>query len=231
MNDKILTVVTINKDNKDGLEKTILSVISQTKFDEINYIVIDGGSTDGSVDVIKQYADHIDYWVSEPDGGIYNAMNKGLKEAKGEYVLMLNSGDYLVSETTIEQVLKYLDGSIIIYGDITLFKKNKAMVSYINAEYVTENTYSFKDRKIDDAFFKVASLPHQATFIRTDYHKAHPYNENFRSISDGLFFKEAILKNKVTHKYIPVNVSCFELGGMSSTELAKKEQDNYFFKY
>lgn len=227
----MIDIVTINKDNKDGLEKTILSVISQTKFDEINYIVIDGGSTDGSVDVIKQYADGIDYWVSEKDKGIFNAMNKGLKQANGEYVLMLNSGDYLASADVIEQVLKYLDGITIIFGDITLFKKNKAMVNYINAEYVTENTYSFKDRKIDNAFFKVASLPHQATFIRTDYHKAHPYNENFRSISDGLFFKEAILKNKVTHKHIPVNVACFELGGISSTELAKKEQDDYFFKY
>lgn len=227
----MISIVTINLNNKKGLERTIKSVLAQTCFDEIQYIVIDGGSTDGSVDVIKQYADGIDYWISEKDKGIFNAMNKGLKQANGEYVLMLNSGDYLASADVIEQVLKYLDGITIIYGDITLFKKNKAMVNYINAEYVTEKTYSFKGRKIDNAFFKVASLPHQATFIRTDYHKAHPYNENFRSISDGLFFKEAILKNKVTHKHIPVNVSCFELGGMSSTELAKKEQDDYFFKY
>ena len=85
-----LSIITINYNNCDGLRKTIESVIAQTTRD-FEYIVIDGGSTDGSVDVIKEYADYIDYWVSEPDKGIYNAMNKGTRAAHGDFLLFLNS--------------------------------------------------------------------------------------------------------------------------------------------
>ena len=87
-----LSVITINFNNRDGLRKTIESVVNQT-YNDFEYIIIDGGSTDGSVDVIKEYADRIDYWVSEPDKGIYNAMNKGIDVAKGEYCIFMNSGD------------------------------------------------------------------------------------------------------------------------------------------
>jgi glycosyltransferase involved in cell wall biosynthesis len=87
-----LSVITINYNNAIGLRKTIESVVNQT-FRDYEYIIIDGGSTDGSVDVIKEYADKIDYWVSEPDKGIYNAMNKGVAAAHGEYTNFLNSGD------------------------------------------------------------------------------------------------------------------------------------------
>ena len=86
-----LSVITINYNNRDGLHKTIASVVNQS-WREFEYIVIDGGSTDGSVDVIKSFADRIDYWVSEPDKGIYNAMNKGIDVAQGEYCIFINSG-------------------------------------------------------------------------------------------------------------------------------------------
>ena len=81
-----LSVITINYNNRDGLKKTIESVVNQT-YKDFEYIIIDGGSTDGSVEVLKEYSDKIDYWVSEPDKGIYNAMNKGIDIAKGEYVM------------------------------------------------------------------------------------------------------------------------------------------------
>lgn len=89
-----LSIITINYNNREGLRKTIESVVAQTTR-EFEYIVIDGGSTDGSVDVIKEFSDYIDYWVSEPDKGIYNAMNKGVKVAHGDYCQFLNSGDWL----------------------------------------------------------------------------------------------------------------------------------------
>jgi glycosyltransferase involved in cell wall biosynthesis len=97
----MIDIVTINKDNKDGLEKTILSVINQTKFDEINYILIDGGSEDGSKDIVKKYKKYFGWSTTRKDKGIYNAMNKSLEHLKGEYVLFLNSGDYLVSNDVI----------------------------------------------------------------------------------------------------------------------------------
>ena len=94
-----LSIITINLNNREGLQKTIESVISQT-FRDFEWIVIDGGSTDGSAELIKQYAAHFAYWVSESDKGIYNAMNKGIRQAKGEWLQFLNSGDQLYEETT-----------------------------------------------------------------------------------------------------------------------------------
>lgn len=85
------SIITINYNNADGLRRTIESVVNQT-YKDIEYIIIDGGSTDGSVDVIKEYGSQIDYWVSEPDKGIYNAMNKGILQAHGEYLNFMNSG-------------------------------------------------------------------------------------------------------------------------------------------
>ncbi len=87
-----LSIITINKNNAYGLRKTIQSVINQT-YSNIEYIIIDGASTDGSIDVIKKFEDKIDWWASEPDTGIYNAMNKGIKIATGDYCQFLNSGD------------------------------------------------------------------------------------------------------------------------------------------
>ena len=100
-----LSVITINYNNRDGLRQTIESVVGQT-YRDFEYIIIDGGSTDGSVDVIKEYADKIDYWVSEKDKGIYNAMNKGVAVALGEYCLFLNSGDTLCHPDVLAQVQK-----------------------------------------------------------------------------------------------------------------------------
>ena len=114
-----LSVITINYNNRDGLRKTIESVVNQTCRD-FEYIIIDGGSTDGSVDVIKQYADRIDYWVSEPDKGIYHAMNKGIAVAHGEYLNFMNSGDCFYESTVVENVLQLKD---MVY--ITLKNKLK----------------------------------------------------------------------------------------------------------
>ena len=106
-----LSVITINFNNRDGLRKTIESVVKQT-YKDFEYIIIDGGSTDGSVDVIKEYADKIDYWVSEPDKGIYNAMNKGIDVAKGEYCIFMNSGDVFFSNDVYNEVYEDLRGGI-----------------------------------------------------------------------------------------------------------------------
>ena len=95
MNNK-LSIITINYNNLEGLKRTVESVINQTS-KEFEYIVIDGGSNDGSGAYIESKSEHIDYWVSEPDKGIYNAMNKGIAKASGEYLLFLNSGDHLFS--------------------------------------------------------------------------------------------------------------------------------------
>jgi len=111
-----LSIITVNLNNAEGLRKTIESVVTQT-FTDFEYIIIDGGSTDGSVEIIKLYADKITYWVSEPDKGIYNGMNKGIMVAKGEYCQFLNSGDWLVNENVLKEVFADVD---IVYGDLKI---------------------------------------------------------------------------------------------------------------
>ena len=150
MRHKKLSVITINLNNREGLEKTMESVISQTFFRRINYVVIDGGSTDGSVDVIRKYEKKLSYWVSEPDDGIYNAMNKGLDQCNTDYVMFLNSGDNLAASNVIERAVSEFDGTDIIYGD--MFINNKLLKLY--PDVVTQK-YLIKD-----------SLPHPASFIR-----------------------------------------------------------------
>lgn len=215
-----IDLVTINKDNKDGLEKTILSVINQTKINEINYIIIDGGSTDGSVDVIKKYEDYINYWVSEPDNGIFNAFNKALSHLKGDYVLFLNSGDYLASETIIEGSMEYLGEYDIVYGNQIVFEGN----------HVNQREIAYSKEKPDESFFKRAAMPHQASFIRTDYQKEHPYDETFKIAGDWKFFREAIMKDKCTYSTIPFAISYYGLNGISSKNrnLFQQEKSDYY---
>ena len=114
-----LSIITINYNNAAGLEKTIKSVISQT-CKRYEFIIIDGGSKDGSKDIIEKYQDQITYWVSEPDNGIYNAMNKGVKVAKGEYCIFMNSGDIFVDNDVIRDVFNIGFSADIITGGIII---------------------------------------------------------------------------------------------------------------
>ena len=173
-----LSVITINYNNCDGLRKTIESVVNQTCRD-FEYIIIDGGSTDGSVDVIKQYADKIDYWVSEPDKGIYNAMNKGIAVAHGEYLNFMNSGDCFYESTVVENVLPHLCSADFYVGNI----------------YVDNNGHRTKDTMPQEFTPSIVLsrlvfswIPHQASFIKKNaFNKYGYYCEDLRIISDFLY--------------------------------------------
>ena len=125
-NNPLISVVTVSYNAVSTIEQTILSVINQT-YPHIEYIIIDGGSTYGTVDIIKKYADKIAYWVSEPDKGIYDAMNKGIKVATGEWINFMNSGDCLYRNDTIEKILNKsstTNNVSIIYGKtMKIFEK------------------------------------------------------------------------------------------------------------
>ena len=124
MNGPILSIITVNFNNSHGLLKTLESVNSQS-FSSYEHIIIDAGSTDGSIEIIVQYKKanpHLSYWSSEPDKGIYDGMNKGIEHAKGQYLYFLNSGDCL-SQDVLSKI--HFDGTEYLYGDTILFYKRK----------------------------------------------------------------------------------------------------------
>ena len=123
-NNAKISIVTINYNNPSGLKKTIESVVNQT-WKNFEYIIIDGGSTNGDVDIIKSFDNQIDYWVSEPDKGIYNAMNKGIKKATGDFIIFINSGDNFTNSSVLEEVQSKLTSDFdIYYGDYYRIKSN-----------------------------------------------------------------------------------------------------------
>lgn len=150
---KKLSIITINLNNKSGLIKTINSVINQ-EFTDFEWIIIDGASTDGSKQLIEQYTQYITYWISEPDKGIYNAMNKGIKIAKGEYCLFLNSGDYLASKYTLKRVFSHNYTADIFIGNILYNTLPISRRFGFHSDYIT--CYDIIK----------GSIAHQASFIK-----------------------------------------------------------------
>lgn len=197
-----LSIITINFNDADGLERTIKSVISQT-FNDYEFIVIDGGSTDGSVDVIKKYEKHIDYWVSERDGGIYPGMNKGLRQAKGEYVNFMNGGDCYHSAEVLQNIFSLDADADIITGT--------------HSENGLRNVGEGGVTMLD--LYKWA-IDHQASFIRREVALRHPYDEKYRIVSDWKFFIEALIIDNCSFYYTDSIVVDVDMKGISNTNYA-----------
>lgn len=203
-----LSVITINYNDVIGLEKTIQSVRSQT-FKNFEYIVIDGGSKDGSKEYIESQDEFIHYWVSEPDKGIYNAMNKGIKSSEGEYLLFLNSGDVLNGMTALEDFINHqgFQGDIV-YGDYKYEEGGKI----------------FPDR-LTPLFFVRTSLPHQSTlFKREVFDKMGLYDENYKIVSDRAFYIKCFLSEQFVFRHVTYPLVIFDLSGISNNPLHKERQ-------
>ena len=199
-----LSIITINFNNRDGLQKTINSIVNQS-FKDFEWIVIDGGSTDGSRELIKQYADHIAYWVSEPDKGVYNAMNKGIKMAKGEYVNFMNSGDAYASATILEEIFSASHSADVLYGYM--------MRGGVDGEV---NNLSMMKPNLSWIDFYRDGLPHQSTFIkRCLFDQYGLYDESLKAVSDWKFFVKAFVYHKATSEFIPKKVAVYAEGGIS----------------
>lgn len=213
-----LSIITVNYNNRKGLQKTIDSVIPQTCQD-FEWIIIDGGSTDGSKELIENYQEFFSYWCSEPDNGIFNAMNKGIAKAMGEYLLFLNSGDYLANNHVVEDVLPYLNEYDFISGD-TIF------------EHVDGTKEIGKSPRHLTAYVIVRyALSHQSTFIRSELLKRRSYREEFRIASDWEQELYELIFNDATYKAIPFVVSVFKEDGISRTNLDMVGQErNIIYK-
>lgn len=203
----LISIITVNFNNKNGLKRTIESVLTQT-YKNIEYLIIDGNSTDGSKEVIENIKDKLSYCVSEKDNGIYDAMNKGVKHATGDYCLFLNSGDFFVNKHVLSQI--FFDKT---YCDDLLIGRQK----YINSERKISSSPIIRVAELNMQYFISSTLPHQATFIKRDLlFKCGLYNENYRIVADWVFWIETIVKNKCTVKVIPHYISYMEQGGVSN---------------
>lgn len=215
------SIITVNYNNKEGLCKTIESVIHQT-YRDFEFIVIDGGSTDGSVEVLKEYDAQIDYWVSEPDGGIYQGMNKGIKKATGEYLNFMNSGDCFFSSDILEKVSNYNSNADFIVGK-----------DYHYNTKAHQGHASIQPPRTTMIHFFVATIDHQSSFIKRELFKDSLYDENHRLVSDWIFFTEKIVKEQKQVEFIPDIVCRREEGGLSEQqwENNRKEINQYLQEF
>ena len=198
------SIITINYNNVIGLKRTFESVFNQV-YKDFEYIVIDNNSTDGSLDCIEYNNDKIDFWVSELDQGIYNAMNKGVMKAKGEYLLFLNSGDALCSTNSLTMVYE----SIINNNEIDIYYGNIFVVGDDIYEKIYPNSLSFK-------YFLNDTLPHPASFIKRKCFEEIMYDESLKIVSDWKLFVLGITKHNFTYQHINKTISTFYLDGISS---------------
>lgn len=199
----LISIITVNLNDLEGLKRTMTSVLEQT-WQEFEFIVIDGASTDGSREYLESHNNEIDYRVSEKDSGIYNAMNKGIIAATGEYLLFLNSGDHFYNERVLEQYYKMITDYDLIYFNINVIEDKKEYIRYFPKNLVF-------------SYFAKFTLPHQATFIKSSlFEKVGYYDENMMIVSDWKFFIESICKFNATYLKIEKVLSTHYLNGIST---------------
>ena len=205
-----LSIVTINRNNAAGLEKTMQSVAVQT-FREFEYIVVDGASTDESVNVIKRQENNFAHlkWVSEPDTGIYNAMNKGIRMASGDYIQILNSGDCLAAPDVTERMLKALeeeDTPSILYGNmVKCFTDGHRLVDKC-----------FAGQEITMLGMYTGTLNHDPAYICRDlFGKYGYYDESLKIVSDWKWYLQAIVFGGEKPRYVDMEVTLFDMTGIS----------------
>lgn len=195
------------------MQKTIESVVTQ-KGAEFEFIVIDGGSHDGSKELIQSHADKIDYWVSEPDNGIYHAQNKGILKSKGHYCLFLNSGDFLCNTAVLKKVIDSGLDKDIVYGNMFINWGNNHITRGKMPERITKE-HMYQD-----------TLWHPVSFIRRGLFELYGlYNQEYKMVADYEFFFKTIIAQKVSTKHILVDICEYNTEGLSS-DLSKKELEN-----
>ena len=247
-----LSIITINYNNAEGLRRTLASVGEQT-YRNIEHIVIDGGSADGSVDVIKDYVGNVErineltnegirvVWSSEPDKGIYNAINKGIRKTTGDYIQILNSGDVLAAPDVIARMMAALesanslnanslneDSVAILYGNMLKDFGNGNLVRDTcgNGMYIPESFL----------YFYNGTLNHDCAYIRRDlFDKYGLYNEEMKICSDWEWYVKAIALGGEKAVYTDIDVTIFNMNGISESggknrELIKQERREYLEK-
>ncbi len=226
-----LSIITINYNNAIGLKKTIKSVLSQTS-QEFEYIIVDGGSNDPSCEVMNNKQIVINgktelngisiTCISEPDKGIYNAMNKGISLAKGDYVHFLNSGDWLVDSEVVSNMLSIIQKDTDILVGNVIFVREDGKVRYAT-----------NDKEVSGLTFYRSTLQHTSAYIRRAlFDKYGLYDENLKIVSDWKWYVNTVILNEAIVEFSDVYVTYFDTTGISSTNLTldKKERQDELAK-
>jgi glycosyltransferase involved in cell wall biosynthesis len=205
-NKPLITVITVVYNGQKTVRQTIESVLNQT-YDNIEYIVIDGGSTDDTLCIISEYENRIDYWVSEPDNGIYFAMNKAIKLSNGDYIGLLNSDDWYEPEAC-EIIAERINATNVdvYYGMENIYDRDMTLLLVVG--YTID-------------FIWTKSILHQTCFISKNVYNHKLYNEKYKSAADFKFFVD--IKESARFEFIPKVLCNARTGGMSSTKQGQKE--------
>jgi glycosyltransferase involved in cell wall biosynthesis len=216
-----LSIITINRNNASGLEKTLKSIAGQTSKD-FEHIIVDGASTDYSVELIRKYTDSLGdrvKWISEPDNGIYNAMNKGITMASGDYIQIMNSGDGLVSDDVTERMQTALKDSgypSILYGNMLKDMPDGRLM----------RDKCFAGQEITFLGFYRGTLNHSPAYIRRSlFEKYGLYDENLRIVSDWKWYLQAIILGEEKPVYTDIDVTLFDMHGISETNLELRDKE------
>jgi glycosyltransferase involved in cell wall biosynthesis len=209
-NNPLITVVTVVYNGEESIENTILSIINQT-YKNIEYIIIDGGSIDGTIDIIKKYEEKITFWSSEPDKGIYDAKNKSIEKATGDWINFMNVGDTFVSNDTVKQISNFLKDDLnIVYGDC-LIKYNDQ----------SDSIYK-KSNNFDKIIYHIPFC-HQSVFVKTSLMKEFKFELTYSCTGDYNFFFNVYKCRKNNALRVPIPVSLYDMHGVSNSLTALKE--------
>ena len=208
------SIITVNYNNRDGLRATIESVVNQT-YRDYEFIVIDGGSTDGSTDVLKEFDDKITYWVSEPDKGIYNAMNKGILHAHGDYLNFMNSGDCFYDEQVLKHITeKKISADIIVGRD------------YHFNEATQQGFATILPPRLSMLTFIHHTLPHQSTFFKKELFHDSLYDESLKIVADVKFYIQRICVDQYSVQLIDDIICRRETDGISVAYNERRLQEH-----
>ncbi len=205
-----MSVITVVFNGAATLEHTIRSVIEQT-YDNVEHIIVDGGSTDATLDILRKYDDQIDYWVSEKDAGIYDAMNKGIALARGEYIGMLNSDDFFANSSSLKIITTRLQVSNVdaVFSCLDI-------VDSVNLDRVLRK---YRISSFSPFMLRIGVMPPHPTFYckRSCYEKAEPYRTSYRIAADFEMLVRLLLKHKITWSFIDETTVKMRAGGVSSS--------------
>lgn len=206
----LVSIITVVFNSKNSIENTILSVLDQS-YSNIEYIIIDGGSTDGTLDILKKYENKFSYFLSEPDFGIYDAMNKGITVAKGEWINFMNSGDSFYSKESLSQITNFFTRHInILYGDTLLNFGNDTNFKIKYARDFSQIKYSIP-------------FCHQSVFVRDELIKDTKFDLKYKYSADYNYFLNLFKFKKYNYKKVDMVISIYDMNGVSNGRNALSE--------